>query len=706
MKEKVKERQIENPRYFLAALLFGAYLVVTGFFMEGVAVLDPGVTNTLSDLEFYLFFVASIALAAALFFVSKKYFGVRFSWPWFAFLLTLTVIDAMALICFPDHIESTTSLGSPGTLLVLDMTNAMRVRFFFWWVAAAVGIYVFMVVAPKLFYGHRSFDFFVAAGMWVGVGLILVSYFTDAEIYKTIFTVSPENATDVLRNYRPSSICNNNNTFGFAVFFSLMCTLYLHSRRRGVYHFVIALYLMLSMILTGSKTCIALATMVSIIYVVWASITGWKKRRKTCLALIISVACVLVILVGLYFLPVPALKPLQDVIHESLKMMAGGADSGFTGRSAIWEALWAQLKSNWKFLAFGTGDRAWELFVGLYEYRYPDGCSHNGFLMVLGRFGFVGLLAYAALIAYLVYSIFRGVTKYKQKWLLCLFFILLGFLAHGMWEDTCLLDFRLKGIMMLGLIGIPPLMAKHQFESQKEAVVDEEKAAIETTNGTKVSFSPVDVLRIAFFAATPLFVFFVGCAPLIQSIFGSCSFANGNSLGVFTATYLAMPLLLALAKVYKDRGRKSVWISILATSGAVALAGIVVAFVAPSLVFTIIYAVLMAAGIVLALIFTKGALFNKEALFVLVLFVLLGLVFVAIGHGVGFTGVVAADNRMALVAFWVLFAVVYFCATLIPFKNDLSLRCFARPLQELETKYLIWSKKRLDKANRIIEQNL
>ena len=144
----------------------------------------------------------------------------------------------------------------------------------------------------------------------------------------------------------------------------------------------------------------------------------------------------------------------------------------------------------------------------------------------------------------------------------------------------------------------------------------------------------------------------------------------------------------------------------MATSGAVALAGIVVAFVAPSLVFTIIYAALMAAGIVLALIFTKGALFNKEALFVLVLFVLSGLVFVAIGHGVGSTGVVAVDNRMALVAFWVLFAVVYFCATLIPFKNDSSLGCFARPLQELETKYLIWSKKRLDKANRIIEQNL
>ena len=93
--------------------------------------------------------------------------------------------------------------------------------------------------------------------------------------------------------------------------------------------------------------------------------------------------------------------------------------------------------------------------------------SHNGFLMVLGRFGIVGLLVYLALLVYIVVEIIKSAKVRGDGWIGVLLAVLVAVLIHSLFEDTVLLDFRLKGMMTLGIIWIPVGISKRDYEDKK-----------------------------------------------------------------------------------------------------------------------------------------------------------------------------------------------------------------------------------------------
>ena len=694
-----------TPRYFVSWLWVVVYLAVTIFATQGLSLFDPGGVTNSTDLEFYLLFVSSIILGLGLIAFGMRYFKVKINWVLLGFAIVLLAIDIVAVELFPDHVQADPSVFTEYQCY-FDITNSLRSRLICGWVAGLLGLYVFLTVFPKIFRSHRTLDFWLWVGVCVAAGLIIASFFVDADTYRTMFTVKHSEVTDPDFIFpRPSSITNGPNTFGFAVLWGVMCALILHAKYRRFPLFLIGVFYLLMLMLIGSKTCIFACGVMGIIYVVWSIITGWKKRRRQQIALI----CFLVAIGGLvalfFLLPVESLKAAQETIGDYFEKMANLSGGDFTGRVSIWKEIWKHMKANPTFLVIGTGDGVWEYFVAAIT-NWCDfnlGCSHNGFYMVLGRFGFIGLAIYLAMIVWIIIKIARAIKVYKEKWAWVLYIILIGIIINSLWEDTALLNFELKGIMTLGVTFLPAAISEVGYLNNEESVTE-----APTTNRKAIArivkITATDIMKMAYIISMTLMLVVVGFAPLYKDVLGSCFYNNTNSLVGLAVTFAVAPFVYTEARMQKDCGHKGFMIALLTINSAFIVGSLLAASFTASMIYPIVvggaYFLLMVAG----LIKTKGSSFIWRNIWCLFVNLIIGAVFVVISHYISVSGWININGRDAIVRLLGLYISVQLLLFALPRTPRVWGGAFCQPFDRVEKAYEKISYRRLIKGNERINE--
>lgn len=708
-KKSILPPVLKQPRYFVTFIWFIIYLTITIFTTQGLSLFNPGGVTHMSDVEFYTMFSASVLLGVGLIVYGMRFFKVKISWAIAALALVLIAIDAIALAFLPDSISANPAYF-PDYQVTLEISNAMRARFFCSWVASTIGIYLFLAVVPKIMYSHRTMDFWFWVGVFVALGLLIASYIKDFQIYNDIFhfnpaTVDPDfNISDL----RPFSLCNNANTFGFAVFWGLCCTLILHAKYRRPINFILGVYFLFSIILIGSKNSIFTAGVVSILYLIWALATGWQKRRAQQIVIIVVVLAIGLFILLLFLVPIPALRPIRDIVALIFKIMAGLSGGNFTGRVRLWNIIWGELTARPTSLIFGIGDGAWEYWLStILNWGNPDAaCTHNGFFMVLGRFGFIGLAIYLALIVYICVKIYRSVKIYQDKWMSVLVIVLAGIILHSMLEDTTMFDFELKGVMTLGIVYLPLGISRNEYLLHRKAIANNEGYRLQPRRRIEVERKPgaTDTMKLAYFISMGLMVLTVAFAPLYKDIFGSCFFFHRSSLIGLMVTFLLCPLLFVVAHMQADKGRKAISTIYIVFGLLVSITSVVVAFATRPVVYTIVLAVVLMIALILGIQGTKGSTFRWSQLWVAFVYIAIGIAFVGISHYLSGHGYVSRDNRSIIVYLGALYLAIQFLLLVFPAKQRLFAGSLVVPIHYLEWQYEKIAVRRLIKGDERIKK--
>ena len=607
-------------RYLFAFVLIIAYLAITLFTTQGLSLFNGGVT-TMTDLEFYLMVASSLALGAGVLLFAFRQFEVKLNKPLLVICLVLLVVDTVAVLIFPSSINGEIY----GHYASYNITTGERIRYIFGWLVGDLALYIFVGVVPFLFHSHNGVDFWLWVGVGVGILLLVASFIKENELWKGLLDGSNIEA-------RPSSLTNNPNTFGFAIFWSFNCALILYSKYHRFPVLIIGVIFALMSIGIQCKTVIACVAIEILLTGVYFPIVCWKKKRKEAISYIVVLAVLIALIALIAFVPIKPLENISKIIKSVAKKLLTLSGGSLTGRTQIWAEVFGNMVHHPTILLFGTGDGVFEWFVYASATDMTEGVAgfpaHNGFLYVWGRFGIVGIVVYLFGLGYLFYDTIHAIKVRKDYWAGSILIVLLGFMAHSMAEDDALLDMRLKGMMFLGIIWWPLLISRKGWLNKKNG--RSEIKQVPLTSSKNLSF--IDVLKTSYTISMPIFVVSVGFAPLYETIFDGCKFNNVNSLTGLTLLCFLAPLLAAEIYLQFKGASKGKAKIILWSSTIVTLWGLIFGFVSD----TMVYPIALGALLLFLLIFGALGLKPNKIKFIeimpLILKILIALAIIVLSH--------------------------------------------------------------------------
>lgn len=607
-------------RYLFAFILIIAYLAITLFTTQGLSLFNGGVT-TMTDLEFYLMVASSLILGAGVLVFAFRQFEVKLNRPLLVICLVLFVIDIVAVLIFPSSINGEIY----GYYATYSITTNERIRYIFGWLVGDLALYVFVGVVPLLFRSHNAVDFWLWVGIGVGILLLIASFIKENELWKGLLNGSNIEA-------RPSSLTNNPNTFGFAIFWSFNCALILYSKYHRLPVLIIGVIFAFMAIGIQCKTVIACLAIETLLTGVYFPVVCWKKRGKEAISYIVVLAVLIALIALVAFVPIKPFENISKIIKSVAKKLLTLSGGSLTGRTQIWAEVFGNMVHHPTILLFGTGDGVFEWFVYASATDMTKGIAgfpaHNGFLYVWGRFGIVGIIVYLFGLGYLFYDTIHAIKVRKDYWAGCMLIVILGFMAHSMAEDDALLDMRLKGMMFLGIIWWPLFISRKDWLDKKNEQPELKQVPLTSFKNLSV----IDVLKTSYTISMPVLVVSVGFAPLYETIFGNCKFNNINSLtGLVLLCFLA-PLLVAEIYLLFKGGNKGKAKIILWSSALVVLWGLVFGFVSDTMVYPIALGALLLLLIVFGALGLKPAKIKFGEIVPLVLKVLIALVIVILSH--------------------------------------------------------------------------
>ncbi len=607
-------------RYLFAFVLIIAYLAITLFTTQGLSLFNGGVT-TMTDLEFYLMVASSLVFGCGILVFAFRQFEVKLNRPLLVICLVLLVIDIVAVLIFPSAINGEIY----GYYATYSITTGERIRYIFGWLVGDLALYVFVGVIPFLFRSHNGVDFWLWVGMGVGALLLVASFIKENELWKGLLDGSNIEA-------RPSSLTNNPNTFGFAIFWSFNCTLILYSKYHRFPVLIIGVIFALMSVGIQCKTVIACIAIEVLLTGVYFPIVCWKKRRKEAISYIVVLAMLVAFIALVAFVPIKPFENISKIIKSVAKKLLTLSGGSLTGRTQIWAEVFGNMVQHPTILLFGTGDGVFEWFVYASATGMTEGLAgfpaHNGFLYVWGRFGIVGIVVYLFGLGYLFYDTIHAIKVRKDYWAGSILIVLIGFMAHSMAEDDALLDMRLKGMMFLGVIWWPLLISRNDWLNRKNGQPELKQVPLTSSENLSV----IDVLKTSYTISMPILVVSVGFAPLYETIFDGCKFNNVHSLtGLALLCFLA-PLLAAVIYLQFKNGNKWKAEIILWSSVFVALWGLIFGFVSD----TVVYPIALGALLLFLLIFGALGLKPNKIKFIeivpLILKVLIAFAIIVLSH--------------------------------------------------------------------------
>lgn len=448
-----------KQKNLLTNILFWVAMIFMAYFAENVVIFDlSNFQRAFTLLEYILLFAGIVIILGYYFYCEHKYNNLNANWILIVILLIVVVGASIGIFMTPEtqFFETTEIIDEVEAIVIKTYATSLidKIKSFLFVLVAAVGVYIQIIIMPRLISFRRYVLFLMYIIVTVSLISAFVSYILDFDSYVHLYQHG-------LRGYvHPQSFVFNRNMYALMLLLGMLALYVIISYLPKWYNYVFLIFIFVNIFFTFSKAAIGIAFITFIVHFIYRMIATFKrsKIRNIIFLVIVGIAAIC----GVLLIPFPIFMEVQlfnearrFILEYYVELGVGSYD----GRTEIWDSV-ISLSSGlhfWfgrglinfgKILYFHTGE------IG------PRGVSnyfsHNGFLEILGQWGIIGLVLYClGILAILITDIYVAIRNYKIG--LPALIILGAFLGYTMVETSTLFDLTIEGVTTTVLVAIPSL---------------------------------------------------------------------------------------------------------------------------------------------------------------------------------------------------------------------------------------------------------
>lgn len=440
-------------------ITFWILMVLIAYFAENVVLFDKiNFQRSFSTLEYLLLFFGIVVLVGHYFYNEYKYNEYKPNKWIIIFLIIFGIGGVIGLILTPTIQYFTTVEIIDGVENIvtkqLIISTQQKVHSFLFLIIMMIGIYLQLVILPRLISFKRYLLFLLYTIVFVALLSIFLSYFLDRNSYIHLFNYGLEGYIF------PTSFLFNRNMYALLLMLGALSLYYIISLSPKWYNHVILFFIIFNMLFTFSKASIGITLITFIVNFIYRMIVTYKKHRIRNVIFIFLIINFLVFLV--FSLPLPGfdnlvfLRNTRELVYNYFIKLGPGT---FNSRTTIWD--WASDINNGHYFYFGRGLTLFNESLLFYtkeilEPPRSEYFSHNGFVEIFGQFGIYGLILYILGIIFLAVIIVYVAIQNREIGFPSIL-ILIAFLFYTMVETSTLFDPTVEGIVTTTLVALPSL---------------------------------------------------------------------------------------------------------------------------------------------------------------------------------------------------------------------------------------------------------
>lgn len=448
-----------NNRYLIHLLMLVLCFTYLLFIADGLFTIDSIFLDKLDFPNYFILFAIGVLLFSSYLFFVYRRFEIGLNYPILALCTALFVIEIIGILSF----KGVNDTGD----IIYSLNAEQKIEFIMNGLLFSCGIYVFIGAAPQCV---RSVHFGrIIAYLIIGFASVLVIYSLIKEfpMYINFLKTGPSDAYEA-----PKSFTWNRNSYAYWILFGTLSCYYVYYTNRKLWWWIPISIFSVLQIITMSKTCIIVQALTVLVMVVHFLATSFKKHKIVCILMCLVIVAGIVLVVW-------KAGPL-------LSLLRGAASDTIDDRLVIWNDTMDLLDCNRIGWVFGVGGSNFAIALN-YENLGQAGLASvdSGIYDILGRYGIIGLILYAAFIGYIVY-LFVKARKNKFPYLLPTILLLAMVLLHGLAEITNLFTFSMRGSAAICLILIP--LQRSLIGDKIEVEENESSPAFDERELIKISF--------------------------------------------------------------------------------------------------------------------------------------------------------------------------------------------------------------------------
>lgn len=456
-------------------------MVFMAYFAENVVIFDfSNFQRGFTLLEYTLLFAGIVAILSYFFYSEYKYNGLKTHWVLAIILALVVVCASIGIFSTPEiqYFETTEIINEVETVVIKEFatTTTDKIKSFLFVLIAAVGVYIQLIILPRLVSFKRYILFLMYIIVIVAVVSALVSYIVDFDSYVHLYHHG------LIGYAYPQSFVFNRNMYGLMLLLGMLALYVIISFLPKWYNYLLLIFLFVNIFFTFSKASFGIALITFIVHFIYRMIATFKKNRIRNIIYLVLVGiagiCGILLIPFPFFMDVQLFNEARRFILEYYVELGIGS---YDGRTQIWDSVLSL--STGIHLWFGRGLHLFNQTLGFYHKGIVNSggvtnyFSHNGFLEILGQWGLVGLIPYClGIIAILVIDIYVAIKNYKIG--IPALIIFGAFLGYTMVETSTLFDLTIEGITTTALVTLPALSwlyARRHPEKNKEVVTSAEE---------------------------------------------------------------------------------------------------------------------------------------------------------------------------------------------------------------------------------------
>ena len=338
----------------------------------------------------------------------------------FAFIALIGIISV--LIQPANHSINMIDADGNRQLISLTISSTHYMFFIFDVFSIILLIYIGLFILPYRFKSITFIKYLGYAVIGFAFVVLLYSYITESKQYYPFFIYLFEgNVTGINYNAMVSFLIHR-NACGMMLMLAILFCFINHSIEKKWWYFPIAIYFYLNMILTFCKTSLIISLILFLVYGVFVLIRTFNQYKKRNLIILIAIGAVVFVGVILAGISIISKGKYIGFIYTILHGDETSGDISHTldSRSLIWNNTYQLINQKpGLYFFFGRG------FGLMNEMLLPMNVAngdtpltfptHNSYLNLFAEGGILYLLAYLALLGYVVYIAIQYFKKEPDK---------------------------------------------------------------------------------------------------------------------------------------------------------------------------------------------------------------------------------------------------------------------------------------------------
>lgn len=335
------------------------------------------------------------------------------------------------------------------------------------WMVCLVTTLVSFFVLPKKAKGKRWLLFPAWICIIVTFAAISYSLATETDLYRAMIDGRGISGGHI------RSFLVHENTFAQLLLLAIAACFLLNSLRFRWWHFLMAGFFYLWMILTTSFITLGFAFILFAAYCFYIFFKTYRKHPKTNLIVLFSVFGGLAALFGLYFLLDGLGVEWVNGLHSFIESDLDGKNfETMNGRIGLYDHAFTVIGDG-IFLVFGRGYGNFNSLLNAYHLAtskngmpYCDGT----YVQMIGAFGIVGFLVYAVTLIYVGYRGIRSYMRNKSKTIGYALITYAVLLVYTAFETLILFSASLPGMATFALVALPLITEEKEKEEEPKYI--------------------------------------------------------------------------------------------------------------------------------------------------------------------------------------------------------------------------------------------